>query len=126
MLHMMNIRKILIFLSVTLSYTAQGSGKTYALEEKWVSCGKDVQLLDPYYAPGETFTWDGPVKDGKAHGHGVATKYVNGQFESKYEGTYRQGVREGKGTIQHPCRQSRPSLQLLRDPYPLMESMENY
>lgn len=31
----------------------------------------------------------------------IATKYKNGQFESKYEGTYKNGIRDGKGKFTH-------------------------
>lgn len=75
--------------------------QTYTLEEKWVNCGDNVELLDPYYSPGVSFQWTGSSKNGKANGYGVATKYHNGKFESKYEGTYIKGVREGKGTFTH-------------------------
>jgi len=75
--------------------------QTYTLEEKWVNCGNNVQLLDPYYSPGVSFQWTGSSKNGKANGYGVAIKYHNGKFESKYEGTYIKGVREGKGTFTH-------------------------
>lgn len=78
-----------------------GNAQTYTLEDKWVDCGNNAQLLDPYYSQGVTFTWTGSSKGGKANGQGVATKFVNGKFESKYEGTYRNGVREGKGTFTH-------------------------
>lgn len=78
-----------------------GQAQTYTLEDKWVDCGNNTQLLDPYYSPGVTFTWTGSSKGGKANGQGVATKYKNGKFESKYEGTYRNGIREGKGTFTH-------------------------
>ena len=64
-----------------------GKAQTYTLEDKWVDCGNNTQLLDPYYSPGVTFTWTGSSKGGKANGQGIATKYVNGKFESKYEGT---------------------------------------
>jgi len=87
---------ILIFTSFLWS-----NAQTYTLEDKWVDCGNNAQLLDPYYSQGVTFTWTGSNKGGKANGQGVATKYVNGKFESKYEGTYRNGVREGKGTFTH-------------------------
>jgi len=76
-----------------------GNAQTYTLEDKWVDCGNNAQLLDPYYSKGVTFTWTGSTKEGKANGQGVATKYVNGKFESKYEGTYRNGIREGRGTV---------------------------
>ena len=78
-----------------------GNAQTYTLEDRWVDCGNNTQLLDPYYSPGVTFTWTGSSKGGKANGHGVATKYMNGKFESRYEGTYRNGIREGKGTFTH-------------------------
>ncbi|MDL2245900.1 trypsin-like peptidase domain-containing protein, partial [Parabacteroides sp. OttesenSCG-928-J18] len=48
-----------------------------------------------------TFTWDGPSKDGKAHGMGTAIKYKNGIYESTYVGEYRNGIREGKGKFTH-------------------------
>lgn len=75
-----------------------GQAQTYTLEDKWVDCGSNVQFLDPYYSSGVTFTWTGADKNGKANGHGIATKYVNGKFESKYEGTYRNGIRKGTYT----------------------------
>lgn len=87
---------VILVLATYLCCNAQ----TYTLEDKWVDCGDNVQLLDPYYHPGVTFTWSGPNRDGKANGQGVATKYVNGKFESKYEGTYRNGIREGKGSVE--------------------------
>lgn len=42
-----------------------------------------------------------PQKNGKANGNGIAIKYKNGKFESKYEGAYKNGIREGKGTFTH-------------------------
>lgn len=92
-------RFILSLFIATLSLSV--FSQTYTLCDKWVDCGNNTQLLDPYYSPGVTFTWTGPSKAGKANGQGVATKYVNGRFESKYEGTYRNGIREGKGTFTH-------------------------
>ena len=91
----------LLTLFLFLTFFINGFSQTYTLEDKWVSCGNNAELLDPYYSPGVTFTWTGPVKNGKANGQGVATKYVNGKFESKYEGTYKNGIREGKGTFTH-------------------------
>lgn len=91
------------FLTLLLIFIAThwGNAQPYTLEDKWVDCGNNTQLLDPYYSPGVTFTWTGSSKGGKANGQGVATKYVNGKFESKYEGSYRNGIREGKGTFTH-------------------------
>ena len=95
------MRTTLTTLILLLSSFLCGNAQTYTLEDKWVDCGNNTQLLDPYYSPGVTFTWTGSSKGGKANGQGIATKYVNGKFESKYEGTYRNGIREGKGIFTH-------------------------
>ena len=95
------MKTTLITLILILVSFLWGKAQTYTLEDRWVDCGNNTQLLDPYYSPGVTFTWTGSSKGGKANGQGVATKYVNGKFESKYEGTYRNGIREGKGTFTH-------------------------
>lgn len=73
----------------------------YTLNEQWVECGNSCKLLDPYYSPGVTFEWTGGQKDGKAHGIGKAIKYVNGKYESTYEGEYKNGIREGFGRFSH-------------------------
>ena len=44
--------------------------QTYTLEEKWVNCGENIQLLDPYYSLGVSFQWTGSSKNGKADGYG--------------------------------------------------------
>lgn len=73
--------------------------ESYTLDETWVECNNGVKILDPYYSAGVSFSWIGESKNGKANGYGTAIRYVNGQFDSKYEGSYIDGVREGKGTI---------------------------
>lgn len=93
--------KTTLTLILILTSFLWGQAQTYTLEDKWVDCANNTQLLDPYYSPGVTFTWTGSSKGGKANGQGVATKYKNGEFESKYEGTYHNGIREGKGTFTH-------------------------
>ena len=95
------MRATFITLILILTWFMQEDAQAYTLEYKWVDCGNGVQLLDPYYSSGVTFTWSGSSKGGKANGQGVATKYVNGKFESKYEGSYRNGIRDGKGTFTH-------------------------
>ena len=59
------------------------------------------KVLDPYYSDGITMKWDGPCINGKANGFGKLTKYSNGEYESTYEGEYKNGIREGKGTFTH-------------------------
>lgn len=75
-----------------------GAAPVYTINEQWVDCGDGVKLLDPYFSPGVTISWDGPSKNGKAHGTGTAIKYKNGEYESRYVGEYKNGIREGKGT----------------------------
>lgn len=62
------MRTTLTTLIIILTSFLWGNAQTYTLEDKWVDCGNKAQLLYPYYSPGVTFTWDGPVKDGKADG----------------------------------------------------------
>ena len=88
----------LIFFCLTV---LTGWSQTYTLKDQWVACGNGVQLLDPYYSDGVTFTWDGPSRNGKAHGVGKAVKYNNGVYESTYEGEYQNGIRQGKGKFTH-------------------------
>ena len=75
--------------------------QTYTLCDKWVDCGNGCQLLDPYYSEGVTFKWNGSAVNGKANGYGTAIKYKNGEYESTYEGHYKNGIREGKGKFTH-------------------------
>ena len=90
-------KRILLLPIAFLFLCGSIDAQTYTLESKWVNCGNNVQLLDPYYSDGVSFEWSGSSKNGKANGYGVATKYKNGKFESKYEGLYKNGIREGKG-----------------------------
>lgn len=95
------MKKTLTTLLFILTSLLCGQAQTCTIEDKLVDCGNNTQLFDPYYTPGVTFTWTGSSKDGKTNGQGVATKYVNGKFESKYDGSYRNGIREGKGIFTH-------------------------
>lgn len=95
------MKKKLSILIIILALCGSIWAQTYTLESKWVDCGNNVQLQDPYYSPGVSFQWTGGSKNGKADGYGTATKYNNGKFESRYEGTYKNGIREGKGKFTH-------------------------
>ncbi len=95
------MRQKLFFSIIFIILCSNIGAQTYTLEDKWVDCGNNVQLLDPYYSPGVSFQWTGSSENGKADGYGVAIKYKHGKFESKYEGTYKQGIREGHGTFTH-------------------------
>lgn len=86
---------------LSLFHITYSNAQTYTLNEQWVSCGNSCKLLDPYYSDGITFEWTGGCKDGKAHGIGKAVKYNHGEYESTYEGEYRNGIREGHGKFIH-------------------------
>lgn len=72
--------------------------QSQVLKDEWVNCNSQgCKLLDPYYSEGVTFKWEGPCVNGKADGNGICYKYVNGELQSKYEGDYKNGIREGLG-----------------------------
>jgi uncharacterized protein len=72
------------------------------LNDKWVECNPQGCLaLDLYFSEGVTLNWDGACVNGKANGFGKLTKYKNGEYESTYEGDYKNGIREGKGKFTH-------------------------
>lgn len=94
------MKRILLLLTLFVTFLT-ASSQTYTLCEKWVDCGNGCKLLDPYYSEGVTFEWTGASKDQKANGYGIAKKYVNGIYESTYEGEYKNGIRAGKGRFIH-------------------------
>lgn len=94
------MRKFIVLFLMLLCYESATS-QIYTLYEKWVDCGNGCKLLDPYYKDGVTFSWTGDCVNGKADGYGKAVKYVNGEYESTYEGYYKNGIREGKGKFSH-------------------------
>lgn len=95
------MKRILLILVLCIAATLSAFGQTYTLCDKWVDCGNSGQLLDPYYSEGVTIKWNGNLKNGKADGFGTAIKYKNGEYESTYEGEYKNGIREGKGKFTH-------------------------
>lgn len=65
---------------------------------RWIKINNtDCYLFDYMAEKGVTFEWEGDCFDGKVNGYGKATKYVNGQFFSTYEGKYVNGIRKGSG-----------------------------
>ncbi len=57
--------KLTTLLLVLTSLFLCGNAQIYTLEDKWIDCSNNAQLLDPYYSPGVTFTWTGPIKGAK-------------------------------------------------------------
>ena len=97
----MSIKSYIILSFIASVPCVLSKAQVYTLNERWVSCGDSVKLFDPYYSEGVSFIWTGGSKDGKAHGVGKAVKYKNSQYESTYEGEYKNGKREGKGKFIH-------------------------
>lgn len=92
--------KIINTILLTLIFSISGLSQT--LEDKWITVNKDgCQVLDPYYSEGSSCTWDGGCQNGKANGFGKLLKYQNGEYESTFEGEYKNGIREGKGKFTH-------------------------
>jgi S1-C subfamily serine protease/antitoxin component YwqK of YwqJK toxin-antitoxin module len=93
------IKSILkLTLLVTMITTVYGQ----TLKNEWVVCNNEgCKLLDPYYSEGVTMKWEGSCINGKADGYGKLTKYKDGEYESTYEGEFKNGIREGKGKFSH-------------------------
>ena len=93
------IKKIL---ALTILFTLTNPLFSQTLKDEWVVCNtQGCKLLDPYYSDGVTMKWEGSCVNGKADGFGKLTKYKDGQYESTYEGEFRNGIREGKGKFSH-------------------------
>lgn len=91
-----NIFALLILF--TLALTTHGQ----TLKDEWVVCNNQgCKLLDPYFSGGVTIKWEGSCENGKANGYGILTKYKDGEYESTYEGEFKNGIREGKGKFTH-------------------------
>ncbi len=91
-----NILLLVILFTLSITINAQ------ILKDQWVLCNTDdCTLLDPYFSDGVTMKWEGSCLNGKANGYGKLTKHKNGEYESTYEGEYKDGIREGKGKFTH-------------------------
>lgn len=87
-----------LLLLVTMTTTIHGQ----TLKDEWVVCNiQGCKLLDPYYSDGVTMKWEGSCVNGKANGYGKLTKYKDGEYESTYEGEFKNGIRDGKGKFSH-------------------------
>lgn len=64
---------------------------------KWLQAGPGCEVFEPCFGPGVTLKWEGPVQEGKAHGQGRLTRYVDGQQDYLFEGSCQQGIPTGKG-----------------------------
>jgi S1-C subfamily serine protease/antitoxin component YwqK of YwqJK toxin-antitoxin module len=95
------MKRNLIIMTLILA-TTFNTVLAQTLKDEWVVCNPEgCKLLDPYYSDGVTMKWEGSCLDGKAHGFGKLTKFKEDEYESTYEGEFRNGIREGKGTFTH-------------------------
>jgi S1-C subfamily serine protease/antitoxin component YwqK of YwqJK toxin-antitoxin module len=99
-----NRNSILLFLLLTtfISFSQTLITSAPTLQDQWVECNKNsCKIMDPYFLDGNTMEWEGSCINGKANGFGKVIKYLKGIYESTYEGSYVNGIREGKGKFSH-------------------------
>ena len=65
----------------------------------WIADKNGCKVANPFPQPGETITWNGQCKNGKADGEGLLQWYVGGKLADRYEGSLKDGWAEGKGTL---------------------------
>jgi hypothetical protein len=65
----------------------------------WIADKNGCKVANPFPQPGETITWSGKCKKGRADGEGVLQWFVNGKALDRYEGTLQEGWAEGNGTL---------------------------
>ena len=69
------------------------------LAGEWISDREsNCQVWNAAPSPGESIKWSGQCSNGKATGKGVVQWYLNGNPGSRYDGQYRDGHQNGKGT----------------------------
>jgi hypothetical protein len=66
----------------------------------WITDSKGCKIANPFPQPGESVTWSGACKDGRADGEGLMQWFIDGKAIDKYEGTLKDGWAEGKGTLE--------------------------
>ena len=66
----------------------------------WITASnKPCKIWNPEPQPAESITWTGDCKDGLATGRGVVQWFEQGKPDAKFDGVYRDGKRNGPGTI---------------------------
>ena len=80
-------------LAVMLSAANAGAGHGGWIKDKDNGCA----LWIPHPVGGETASWSGPCKDGRAEGRGFFRHFQSGSLRSIYEGPMTAGKADGKG-----------------------------
>jgi hypothetical protein len=78
--------------SVQISWTAPCDGDGWLFDTE-TGC----RMWDWHPEPGDKAVWNGAMRDGLKHGHGVVQWTEHGQKIDRFEGSYRFGRREGFG-----------------------------
>ena len=65
----------------------------------WIADSRTgCEVYNPGPLPNEAIEWSGPCVDGRAHGNGVLTWFLNGEATGlRYQGEYKSGMRDGFG-----------------------------
>jgi len=110
--HLMQNMKRTIFILALLS-TLTISLNAQTLKDEWIVCNtQGCIVLDPLgermmeygnpdYSAEVTMKWEGSCIDGKANGYGILTRYKKGEYQSTFEGEFKNGIREGEGKFSH-------------------------
>ena len=88
----------IVLCALTVACSVSGVGLSAGI---WQENRTGCKVWNAYPEPGETFTWDGPCKDGFVHGNGILEWFLKGKFKVRYEGLVVAGKREGKATMRY-------------------------
>ena len=89
----------IVVCSIIVACSVSGVGLSAGIWQEGPVIG--CKIWNAYPEPGETFTWDGPCKDGFVDGSGILEWFRNGKFKVRYEGMVVAGKREGKATMRY-------------------------
>lgn len=65
----------------------------------WIADANGCKIANPFPQPGESVTWSGGCKEGRADGTGVLQWFIDGEPRDRFEGTLKDGWADGKGTL---------------------------
>lgn len=86
------IKKIIFSILLLCSVCAFAGGE-------WIADAKTgCKVWNANPSPSESISWSGACANGNATGSGTVQWYLNGKPDSRYEGEYRDGHINGKGT----------------------------
>lgn len=90
-----------IALAAAIAAAAAPALGSAAVAGEWTAArdgGCEIWNADPL--DGESLIWDGPCQDGKAHGEGTLTWFLDGERNGRYTGTLEAGHVVGEGVYE--------------------------